>query len=211
MIKFSRSTNYPGSKVLYLLHYPLPYLKALKRKYISKVFQSNNQCNLTSKHLPADWFFKMEPPLKSLSARQFNYRSVYRRTSQSLYRYRASRRGKGKTNQERLKPKAETQYKENNNKNGLPRFSLLLKYVCCPNLVGCQKKFLTAKTASAKTTEPTTEQHQQQKWTEGGKQEFSRQHIRGWSLNQFVTAGNGRDTVYSIFKCHILVALKWND
>ena len=63
MIKFSRSTNYPGSKVLYVLHYPLPYLKALKRKYISKIFQQNNQCNLPSKHLPADWFFKMVPPL----------------------------------------------------------------------------------------------------------------------------------------------------
>ena len=98
----------------------------------------------------------MVPPLKSVSARQFNYKSVYRETSQRLYRYRASRRGKGKTNQERLKPKAETKYKENNNKNGLPRFSLLLKYVCCKNLVGCQKHFLTAKTASAKITGPTT-------------------------------------------------------
>ena len=125
MIKFSRSTNYPGSKVLYVLHYPLPYLKALKRKYISKNFQSSNQCNLPSKHLPADRFYKMVPPLKSLSADQFNYKSVYRKTSQSLDRYSVSRRGKGKTNQERLKPKAETKYKENNNKNGLPRFSLL--------------------------------------------------------------------------------------
>ena len=94
----------------------------------------------------------MVPPLKSLLARQFNYKSVYRKTSQSLYRYRASRRGKGKTNQERLKPKAETKYKENNNINGLLRFSLLLKYVCCRNLVGCQKHFLTAKKASAKTS-----------------------------------------------------------
>ena len=111
---------------------------------------------LPSKHLPADWFFKMVPPLKSLSARQFNYKSVYRETLQRLYRYRASRRGKGKTNQEKLKPKAETKYKENNNKNGLLRFSLLLKYVCCKNLVGCQKHFLTAKTASAKITGPTT-------------------------------------------------------
>ena len=77
MIESSRSTNYPGSKGLYVLHYPLPYVKALKRKYISKIFQSNNQCNLPSKHLPADWFFKMVPPLKSLSARQFNYKYVY--------------------------------------------------------------------------------------------------------------------------------------
>ena len=155
MIKFSRSTNYPGSKVLYVLHYPLPYLKALISKYISKNFQSNNQCNLPSKHLPADWFFKMVPPPKSLSAHQFNYKCVYQKTSQSLYRYRACRRGKGKTNQEKLKPKAETKYKENNN-NGLPRFSLLLKYFCCRNLVGCQKHFLTAKTASAKTAGSTT-------------------------------------------------------
>ena len=156
MIKFSRSTNYPGSKVLYVLHYPLSYFKALKRKYTTKNVQSNNQCNLPSKHLPADWFFKMVPPLKSLLARQFNYKSVYRKTSQSLHKYRASRRGKGKTNQQRLRPEAETKYKENNAKNGLPRFSLLLKYVCCRNLVGCQKHFLTAKKASAKTTGPTT-------------------------------------------------------
>ena len=53
---------------------------------------------------------------------------IYRKTSQSLYRYRASRRGKAKTNQQRLRPEAETKYKENNDKNGLPRFSLLLKY-----------------------------------------------------------------------------------
>ena len=98
----------------------------------------------------------MVPPLKSLSALHYNYKSVYRKTSQRLFRYRVSRRGKGKTNQERLKPKAETKYKENNNKNGLPRFSLLLKYVCCRKLVGFQKHFLTAKTASAKTTGPTT-------------------------------------------------------
>ena len=77
MIEFSRSTNYPGSKVLYVLHYPLPYLKALKRKHISKIFQSNNQCNLPSKHLPAGWFFKMVPPLKLLSARHLNYKYVY--------------------------------------------------------------------------------------------------------------------------------------
>ena len=57
MIEFSRSTNYPGSKVLYVLHYPLPYLKALKRKHISKIFQSNNRCNLPCKHLPAGCFF----------------------------------------------------------------------------------------------------------------------------------------------------------
>ena len=142
MIKFSRSTNYPGSKVLYVLHYPLPYLKALKRKYISKNFHSNNQCNLPSKHLPADWFYKMVPPLKSLSARQFNYKSVYRKTSQSLYRYRASRRGKGKTNQERLKPKAETKYKEDNNKNGLPRLSLLIKVRLLSKFSWLPKAFL---------------------------------------------------------------------
>ena len=139
-----------------MLHYPLQYLKALKRKYISKHFRSNNQCNLPSKHLLADWFYKMVPPQKSLSARHFNYKSVYRNTSQSLYRYRASRRGKGKTNQERLKPKAEIKYKKDNNKNSLPRFLLLLKYVCCRNLVGCQNHFLTAKTASVKTIWPTT-------------------------------------------------------
>ena len=156
MIEFSRSTNYQCSKVLYVLHYPLPYLKALRRKCKSKIFQSNNQCNLPSKHLPADCFFKMVPPRKSLSARQFNYKSVYQKTSQSLYRYRASRRGKGKTNQERLNPKAETKYNENNYKKGLPRFSLLLKFVYCRNLVGYQKHFFTAETVSAKTTGPTT-------------------------------------------------------
>ena len=98
----------------------------------------------------------MVPPLKSLSARQFNYKSVYQKTSQSLYRYRASRMGKGKTNQERLNPKAETKYNENNNKKGLPRFSLLLKFVCCRNLVGYQKHIFTAETVSAETTGPTT-------------------------------------------------------
>ena len=81
---------------------------------------------------------------------------MYRKTSQSLYRYRASRREKRKTNQDRLEQKAETKNKENNDKNGLPRFSLPLKYFCCRTLIGCQKHFLSAQTAGAKATGPTT-------------------------------------------------------